>query len=387
MVAGARPVAGLLTAIIGGLVAPIFGGSRLTVFGPAAGLAPVLFTFAIAFGGGEGRNYPVVLFAAIVLAGIIQVVWAILKLPRFAKWISPSAVAGMLCAIGLIVIVKQIPIFLGSRFEAHEFFDTILETPYHILSMKIEVFVVGVSSLGLMFCFTKTRWAKTVPVQMAVAVFGLVLTLVLGLESKHLIQLPDNPLDYFREISLPDWEMFSSGECWKIAGIVALILSIESLATVTAIDAIDPEEYHSNPNRVLLVDGVINIICGLVGALPGIRECVRSFAGVESGATNRSAAFCNSCFLLVALVAGSSAINFLPKVALGAIIIGVGLQLCRKSWVHMRHLGSEQLVAFFATIAVIVSVDLAYGIVVGVAVSKLIAMLKPAMAKLVPDYE
>ncbi len=379
---GAPPICGLISAIIAGLVLPFLGGSFVTISGPAAGLAPVLFASLILLGNGDLKvGYPLLL-GAICLTGLVQVVLARFKLARFAAIFPASVVEGMLAAIGLLIIAKQLPLILGHKFHAHEFWGIVREVPEQFMNMDPKVFFVGIFCLGLIFALgsLKSPWVKVVPPQVIAAVVGLVLGRILGLGGDRLIHLPDHFLGtapYDRGWLLPDFhELFTNHTLWWALFTTVLTLTmidgVESLATIAAIDKIDPFRRKSDPNRTLHAMGVSNMLSSLGGGLTIIPGGVKSTAAIMGGARTQWANFYNALFLIGYLLLGRGVINMIPYSALGAIVLYTGFKLCApKVWRHVAHIGREQLFVFATTVLVTVTTDLLWGIVAGI-VAKLL---------------
>jgi carbonic anhydrase len=203
---GAPPVAGLISAIIAGLIYPFLGGSFVTISGPAAGLAPVLFVSMAALGGaGEPyAGYPRLL-AVICMAGCVQIVLSRLKVARYSAWFSPTVVEAMLASIGLLIIAKELPDLIGNKFAAHEFWPILAELPSQIMKMNPSVFIVGCLCLALTIGLSvaRNRWTKIIPPPLTVVVIGLGLGVVFGIDGKHLIEIPDKLKDGMK---LPDFQ-------------------------------------------------------------------------------------------------------------------------------------------------------------------------------------
>src|SRR5262245_29883922 len=234
---GAPPITGITSAIIAGFVLPFLGGSYVTVSGPAAGLAPILLASMIVLGKKDlAVGYPLLL-VAICFAGCLQLILARFKMARFSAIFPTAVVEGMLCAIGLLIIVKQFPFLLGVKFHAHEFFEYVSELPSQIPHMQPTVFAIAVLSLAVMFARSacKAKCVKVVPPQVIAVVFGSVLGLFFGLKGTQLINIPENPLAHgFR---LPDFQgAWSDTSIWTaiVTTVITLTLidGIESLATV-----------------------------------------------------------------------------------------------------------------------------------------------------------
>jgi carbonic anhydrase len=388
---GAPPVCGIMSAIIAGLILPFLGGSYVTISGPAAGLAPVLFAGMILLGGtmigSEASQsellrtgYPLLL-VAICLAGLAQVILARLKVARLSAIFPSAAIEGMLASIGLLIIVKQIPLFMGVPFQAHEFWEMLEEIPEHIGGMNWGVFGLSLGSLALLFLLNALpgRVFKVMPPPVWVFLGGtLVSTLLLGLDRKFLINVPESPLQH--GIVLPDFAtVFAHSALWLPTGYIVFVLLLidgtESLATIMAVDKIDPFKRRSDPDRTLFAMGASNVCSSMLGGLTIIPGIVKSTANILGGGRTQWANFYNACFLLTFLCFARDLINLVPLAVLASILVFIGFKLCRpKVWRHVAHVGTEQFCIFAATVAVTVSTDLLIGITVGIAL-KLVACL------------
>jgi len=286
----------------------------------------------------------------------------------------------MLAAIGLLIIAKQLPLILGSpgnKFEAHEFWGIVREAPAQFMQMDVRVFGLGVFSLALIFGLAsiKSRWVKVVPPQVIAAAVGLILGWFLGLGGDRLINIPAEP--FKNGFQWPHFsQAFSNQTLWwglfTTVLTLTLIDGVESLATIAAIDKIDPFRRKSDPNRTLQAMGVSNLCSSLAGGLTIIPGGVKSTTGILSGARTQWANFYNACFLIIYLLLGRNLINLMPMTVLGAIVLFTGFKLCApKVWKHVAHIGSEQLFVFATTVLVTITTDLLWGIAAGI-VAKLI---------------
>jgi MFS superfamily sulfate permease-like transporter len=370
---GAPPVCGIVSAIIAGFLLPFMGGSYVTISGPAAGLAPVLFAAMIALGHGDLHvGYPRVL-AAICIAGVVQLVLARLKVARLSAIFPAAAIEGMLAAIGLMIIVKQIPLFFGMNFEAHEFWSILAEVPQRLSAMHPEVFWLGVACATLIFVLAAvpSRLLKVMPPPVWAFFLGTtVATLFLHVSPENLINVPEAPLA--NGIVFPDFmSLINDRSLWLavVLTVVTLVLidGTESLATIAAVDKLDPFRRKSDPDRTLLAMGASNVASSMAGGLTIIPGIVKSTANILGGGRTQWANFYNACFLLTILVFGRDLINMVPKCVLAAILVFVGYKLCRpKVWIHMAKIGKEQLAIFTTTVLVTVTTDLLLGIAAGV---------------------
>lgn len=380
---GAPPVCGIVSAIIAGFLLPFLGGSYVTISGPAAGLAPAIYagiTWMGAVNVGDGATneqivragYPLVL-VAIAIAGALQVVAAKLKVARLSAIFPAAAIEGMLMAIGMLIIVKQFPLLLGQRFEGHEFWQILAETPAKIRTMNVQVFGLGAACVALLFLLSAVpaRLFKMFPPPVWVFFLGTIVSQAfLHLSPEHLINVPAAPLE--NGIVLPKFTtVFGDVHLWLPLGYMVLTLMLidgtESLATINAVDKLDPFHRRSDPDRTLLAMGASNVASSMLGGLTIIPGIVKSTANIIGGGRTQWANFYNACFLLVFLVFARSWINLVPTVVLASILMFVGFKLCRpKVWRHVAHVGSEQFFICAVTVFTTVSTDLLIGVAVGV---------------------
>lgn len=380
---GAPPVCGIVSAIIAGFALPFLGGSYVTISGPAAGLAPAIYAGIVMMGGaylgGDPSNdellrvgYPLVL-VAIAIAGALQVVLARLRVARLSAIFPSAAIEGMLVAIGLMIIVKQAPLLLGQSFEAHEFWEILAEIPYKLRTMNVQVFGLGAACLALLFTLSAMpgRVFKVLPPPVWVFFLGTIASqMFLTVGPENLINVPSAPLE--NGIVLPKFQtVLSVPQLWLPLGYMVLTLLLidgtESLATINAVDKLDPFRRRSDPDRTLQAMGVSNVCSSLLGGLTIIPGIVKSTANILGGGRTQWANFYNACFLLFFLVFARSWINLVPKAVLASILVFIGFKLCRpKVWRHVAQVGVEQLLVCAVTVAVTVTTDLLIGVAAGV---------------------
>ena len=385
---GAPPICGITSAIIAGFVLPFLGGSYVTISGPAAGLAPALFAGMIMLGHARlGRDasqsellavgYPLVL-VAIALAGVLQVILAKLKVARLSAIFPAAAIRGMLAAIGLMIIVKQVPLFMGVKFEAHEFWAVLGEVPRHVQSMSHQVFALGVGCLAALFVLSTLpgRLLKVMPPPVWVFFAGTVVsTFILKLDKPYLINVPDS---LKHGVVFPQFgDAFAHAALLlPLAYLVVTLLLIdgtESLATIAAVDNIDTYRRRSDPDRTLLAMGVSNGASSLLGGLTIIPGIVKSTANILAGGRTQWANFYNAGFLLTFLLLGRDLINMVPTAVLAAILVFIGYKLCKPAvWLNVARVGTEQFVVFSITVLVTVTTDLLIGIAAGIVVELLL---------------
>ncbi len=384
---GAPPVTGVISAIIAGLIFPFLGGAYVTISGPAAGLAPALLAGMLMLGGGDlAEGYPLLL-VAICLTGLLQILLAFFKAGRYAIFLPVTVVEAMLAAIGLIIIIKQIPALMGAIMPASEtMLGSIAKLPEAFLQIEWSVLFIGTLSLFLIFYLSKSKhmWMRKVPPPLFVTVLGVFLAYFFGLEAKHLITMPDSILE--GGITMPAFgEVFTRPELWWGILIVVITLTlidgVESLATIKAVDKIDPFQRKSDPNVTLRAMGISNSLSSIFGGLTIIPGGIKSRTNIDAGGRTLWANFYNAIFLLIFLFVAADVIAMVPLAAIASILIYVGWKLCEyKVFTKTYEVGRDQLIIFVITVVAILGTDLLSGILIGVAaeVLMLLYLLTPS---------
>lgn len=372
---GAPPVTGLVSSIIAGLVFPFLGGAYVTISGPAAGLAPALLAGMLLLGGGDlAAGYPLIL-VAIFLTGVVMILLSLLRAGKLVAMFLPvTVVEAMLAAIGLMIIIKQIPALVGDLAPPEKsMLVAIGKLPESFQRLDPSILLIGAVCLFLMFFLSRTRlaWLRRVPPALSVCAIGVVLGYVFNLTSEHLIHMPDNILE--GGFTLPAFDaVLTRPELWGSVVLMVITLtlidSIESLATISAVDKIDPYRRKSRPNVTLRAMGISNVLSSLAGGLTIIPGGVKSRANIDAGGRTLWANFYNAVFLIVFLFFAVDLIGRIPLAAIGAVIVYVGWRLCElKVFSKAAAIGLDQLVIFIVTIIAILATDLLVGILIGVA--------------------
>ncbi|SDD22805.1 SulP family inorganic anion transporter [Actinokineospora iranica] len=377
---GFPPVAGVLTAIVGGILGGLLGGAPLTIKGPAAGLIVIAVGAVHDLGQGDlVAGYRRALAVGVV-AALIQILFGLARAAGVGVAMSPSVVHGMLAAIGVIIIAKQAHIVLGVKPEAETSFGLLAEIPHSLTHANPLILLVGALSLLILFGLplVRARWSRAVPAPLVVLAVAIPIGLWLHLDRPHdyrfleanhhlgpeyLVRLPGSLLD---AITFPDFSQVFSGTSLQYVAMFALIGTIESTLTVLAVDSMDPAKGSSDLNRDLLAIGAGNLTSAMVGGLPMISEIVRSKANLDSGATTRWSNVCHGAILLlfVALIPG--VVQTIPLAALAAMLVYTGFRLASPSeFRHAAHLGWDQLALFLTTLLVTLATDLLIGVAAG----------------------
>lgn len=372
------PMMGLITAIIGGMLVSIISGSRLTIKGPAAGLIVIVAGAVAEFGGGE-TGWKLAL-GAIFVASLLQIILGILKMGKLADFFPLSAIHGMLAAIGIIIILKQLPVLLDINpieTKGLSIMELIKKIPYFFMNLDIKATFIGVVCLLIMLFWQniKNKNIKMIPAPLVVLLFAIPAELLMD------FQHTEPPYALVKVGSLIDniainisFDGVSKTSIFiKYVIMFALVGTIESLLTVKAIDLLDPYKRKSNTNKDLIAVGLGNAIASIFGALPMISEVARSSSNVNNGAKTRWANFFHGLFMLLFLLFATPIIELIPNAALAAMLIAVGIKLSHpKEFKHTFEIGKEQLAIFLVTIFVTLFEDLLLGVFAGVILKMII---------------
>ncbi len=393
LASGYPAIAGVFTAIIGGLLTPWISNSELTIKGPAAGLIVIALgainEFAKIYG--PERAYQLALGVG-VAAGVLQILFALTRSGILGEFFPITVVHGMLAAIGVIIMSKQVHIALGVTDVKGEPLQMLAAIPRSLTVARLnpEIALIGVVSLLILFLLplVRNRYVRMIPAPMLVVLVAIPLGIYFDVSHEHtysfggheyplgekyLVTVPNN---LFAAIAFPDFAALATPAGWKWVVYFALIGSLESLLSAKAIDLIDPWKRKANMNRDMLAIGLGNTVSASLGGLPMISEIVRSKANVDNGARTRFANLFHGVFLLgfVALVPGQ--IHRIPHAALAAMLVKTGFRLASpREFISVTRIGKEQLIIFLATLIGVLATDLLVGVAIGIAVKLAIHLL------------
>lgn len=382
LASGAPLFAGIIAGIVGGIVVGLASGSPLGVSGPAAGLAVVVFTAISTLGSYEA------FLVAVVLAGLIQLALGYFKAGFIAYFFPTSVIKGMLTGIGLLIILKQIPHALGYDFEYEGSEDFFLQDGGNTFSTIMNAWdlltpgalLISAISLVLLIVWDKVLTKKHRIFQLlqgpiVVVLLGILFTylfqnniLNFSLSPEQIVTLPvaSSVGEFFSQFTFPDFASLHNIEVYKIAVVMAIVASLETLLCVEATDKLDPYKRVTPTNRELKAQGLGNVVSGMMGGLPLTQVVVRSSANISFGGKTKLSAVLHGFFLLISVVTISSLLNMIPLASLAAVLIMVGYKLATPSlFKKMYALGWEQFVPFMTTVVVMIFTDLLTGIAAG----------------------
>jgi len=364
---------GVLTAMIGGLATVFFRVSELSIKGPAAGLITIAAA-SVAEMGGDEQGWKMACGVVAVMA-ILQMLFGVLKFGSLSDFFPHSAVHGMLAAIGLIIIAKQIPVLLGddpSLYKGEGPIELFLDIPRFILNAHWHIAAIGIIALIIMFVFPllKINFLKKVPAPMIVLLVSVPLTIFWHFNQTEPSYSMVTIGDFWGSLNFnADFSGIGTFTFWKYVVMFLFVSSLESLLTVKAVDSLDSYKRQSNYNGDLIGQGAGNFIAGILGGLPMISEVVRSSANIGFGAKTKWSNFFHGIFLLIAMLLLIPVIEMIPNSALAAMLIYAGYRLAApKEFVHTFLIGKEQLAIFLTTIIVTLAEDLLLGIAAGILV-------------------
>lgn len=367
------PISGLVAGAVGGLVVPLLSRSPLSVSGPAAGLTSIVLAQLATLGG----LAPLLL--AVMLAGGLQIGLGLLRAGRLSGLVPGAVVKGMLASIGIVIIGKQLPVAFGASGSWTSLRPDSVHAGSTLLAVLSLVVLYGQKHTPL------GRVKLLSPALVVVVLTALLAALfgrdgALGLQPAEFIEVPLGGFAALLDaLPRPDFGALGNRDVWLAAATLAIVASIETLLSVQAVDRLDPLKRHSPPNRELVAQGVGNVLSGWCGGLPITAVIVRSGANVAAGGRERLAAFVHGLLLVLAVVFAGSLLNQIPRAALAAVLIQVGLNLCKPAlFVSQWRLGFAQFLPFAITIAAVLATDLLLGVLIGVAVGIVVVLRQNA---------
>ncbi|MET3112407.1 MFS superfamily sulfate permease-like transporter [Pedobacter sp. CG_S7] len=367
LASGAPLFAGLLTGVIGGVVVASFSGSQLSVSGPAAGLTVIVLGAITQLG-----SYQIFLLA-LVIAGAMQLILGLIKAGSVSSYFPSSVIEGMLAAIGITLILNQLPYILGLDPSQYSFAGlTSGNTPFGIAAI-----IIGLLSLAILIFWPKFKKLSIVPAPLVVVAVGIALSYVFknsayAIDAKQMVAIPE--VSGWSEFSslfiMPDFTAIQNTQVWVVAGTIAIVASLETLLGIEAVDKIDKLKRTTPSNRELIAQGIGNMTSGMLGGLPMTSVIVRSSANVNSGGKSKMSSIFHGTWLLLSFLFIPGVINMIPLACLAGILLFTGYKLTRIAlFQHMYHKGWDQFIPFVATIIAVLLTDLLKGVAIGMMVS------------------
>jgi MFS superfamily sulfate permease-like transporter len=394
LASGFPPLAGIFTAIIGALLTTFISNSEMTIKGPAAGLIVIVLGCIEEFGGNgmsggwlptDMAAYKAALAVAVVAAAL-QILFGLLRAGILGEFFPGTVVHGMLAAIGVIIIAKQLPVALGITEAKGGPLSLLTQIPEFLMHANPAIALIGIISLLIMFLWPLVRnrvsFLKPIPAHLIVLMVAVPLGMALNLTSAHeyevfhthyklgeqyLVKMPNQIFGMFNEIQTPDFTVLNQFKAWKWILMFFLIGSLESLLSAKAVDLLDPYKRKTNMNRDMLAVGAANLGAAMIGGLPMISEIVRSRSNIDNGAKTRFADMWHGIFLLLCVGLIPTILHLIPLAALAAMLVYTGTRLAHPNeFRNVYRIGKEQLLLFVVTLVVVLATDLLIGVAVGI---------------------
>lgn len=386
LASGAPLFSGIISGVIGGIVVGLFSGSQLSVSGPAAGLTAIILAAIATLGSFEA------FLLAGVLAGILQLILGYIKAGVVSNYLPSNVIEGMLAAIGIIIILTQLPHAIGydaihegdyfhiNKEGNHDMFATLIDA---VNFMHPGALIIVIASLTVLVAFEKVPLLsniKVIPSALVAVVTGVLInetfratgsSLLVGPDHLVSLPVPESMAAFFSQFSLPDFSQIANKQIWIVALTIAAVASIETLLCIEASDKLDPLKRYTNTNRELKAQGIGNILSCMIGGIPMTSVIVRSSANVNSGGKTKIAAISHGVFLLLAVLLIPMILNKIPLASLAAVLIVIGFKLASpKVFVHMwKNSKKFQFIPFVVTVVAIIFTDLLVGVGIGLTVS------------------
>ncbi len=378
--------AGVIAGVVGGILVGTLSGSALSISGPAAGLTTIVSAAIL------GMNSYQEFLMAVFLAGLVQFVFGLLRAGIIALFFPYSVIKGMLAAIGLILIIKQIPIALGddifyeelaSLLETHRWQDFSNELYWTLRDMQPVAVYLSVTSLLILVYWDlpslqRYKFFRLVPAPLFVVILGILVNEALkftfpaySLVGMHVVNLPiaKDMGEFMTFFTYPDFSMkvFTNPKVYEVAFTIAIVASIETLLSLEAVDKLDPLKRVSPPNQELKAQGIGNMVAGLLGGIPLTSVIVRSSANVNAGGRTKLSVIFHGILLLLTVILIPNVLNMIPLASLAAVLIRIGYKLTRITiYQNMYRLGQTQFLPFIVTILGVLIINLLWGIGIGI---------------------
>ena len=397
LASGTPLLSGIISGIIGGIVVGSLSGSAMSVSGPAAGMAAVVIAGITLLG-----DFNVFLLA-LFFAGIFQMIMGYFRAGFIADYVPSSVVQGLLCAIGILLVVKQLPLAFTMSSTLAELKMNLLDMtegiefqPLVYLSFHINsgAMLISFLSLALLMFFEKTKikWLKPIPGPIIVVLFGILLNELFVLSNSYLAQhtpqlvnIPRHQsfADFFAHMPLPDWSAWSNINVYWFAIVLALVASLESLLNIKASEKLDKKRRTCSKDKELFAQGVGNLFAGLLGGIPITSVIARTSVNIEMGAKTKASTILHGVFIFTAALLIPKMLNKIPLSSLATILIYIGYKLTKPAiYSRMYQQGLDRFIPFIATIISIVVLNLLAGILIGILVSAFFLLKSSSQVRL-----
>lgn len=375
---------GIIAGVIGGFVGAAISGSKYNVTGPAGGLIAIIISAIAQLGSYE------IFLAALVFAGIFQLLLGFVKAGNFGTYIPNSVIKGMLVAMGILLIIKQTPFFFGYEKinpEGKNLWETLMNVMQDITPGAL---VIGLVSLILIIIadrpfYRNNKWLSMVPGSFLAVLTGIGLTVLfrdypfLLIDSRHLINTSTiSPVSEIgSNFTFPDFGFIGQSSFWNVVLTIGVVASLEAVLRAEAIGKLDPEKNKINTNKELVGQGLANVLCGLIGGLPVTSVVVRTSVNINSGAKTKLSVIFHAVLLGISVLLFPKVIALIPNASLAAILIHTGYKMAKPAiFIEYLVAGLEEFAPFLVTIIFMLFTNLLTGVLSGFSIAVIFLIIK-----------
>lgn len=384
LASGAPLFSGIISGIVGGIVVGALSGSQVSVSGPAAGMVAVVLAAITQLG--DFNSF----LLAVMLAGVLQIIIGSLRAGFVADYIPSNVVQGLLCAIGILLIIKQLPLAFSLSSDLKELQNHLLDAteslsinPLYNLLQHINTGAVIISLISFTILIysdqTKIKWIKSIPAPIIVVIAGVIINQLFMVSnstfiqnSPHLVNIPENNTvaDFINQLQYPNWAAWTNPKVYLYAFIMAIVASLESLLNVKAGEKLDNKHRYCSKNQELVAQGTGNLVAGLMGGIPVTSVIIRTSVNIQAGSKTKASTILHGIFILFSVLLIAGWLNKIPLSSLAAILIFTGYKLTKPAiYVSIFKQGMDRFIPFIATVVSIVALNLLLGILIGLAIS------------------
>ena len=398
LAAGAPAMSGIISAIVGGVVTTLYRGGHVSVNGPAKGVIGVILLGIALMDDGSGQAFNYIL-AAVVVSGAIQAVLGLLKLGRLAEIFHTSVIHGILAAIGIIIVAKQIHVAMGTTSDSPSIVQNLIDAVVFLPQVNPFVLIISLVGLLLLLFHSKisNRFFHFLPAPMWVIALSIPFVYAFNFFDQHTLSffgrayevgpnlLLDIPSSFADSIMHPNFSKIDTIEFWTTVFSILIITSIESLAIAKAVDKIDPYKRKTDLNKDLTGIGLSTMAAGLIGGLPIIAVIIRSTVNIHNGAKTRWSNLYQGLLLLLFIVVLSPIMSQVPLCAFAILLVYTGFKLASPAVFKQAYAqGTEQLLFFVGTMVLTLYTNLLIGLLGGLLLALTTHMLLARMT--IPQF-
>lgn len=397
LASGAPLFSGIISGVIGGVLVGSLSGSQVSVSGPAAGMAAIVLAALTQLG--DFNTF----LLALSFAGMLQIIIGSLRAGFMADYIPSNVVQGLLCAIGILLIIKQLPLAFTLSTDLKELQSHLLESteglafnPLYDLARHINngAAIISLISFAILIYSEKTsiQWLKGIPSPIMVVIAGIFINEAflishspLAQSYSHLVNIPTHNgfTDLLSQLQYPNWSAWSNPKVYLYAFIIAAVGSLESLLNVKAGEKLDNKHRYCSKDQELLAQGVGNFTAGIIGGIPVTSVIIRTSVNIQAGSKSKLSTIFHGLFLFFAVLLIEDWLNKIPLSSLAAILIFTGYKLTKPSiYRAIYRQGMDRFIPFIATVISIVIFNLLIGILIGLAISLVYILKLNSMARL-----